>query len=238
METKKAQDILDLVKRNYQEIAASFDATRKKEIWPEMRNLSARVNDGESVLDVGCGNGRLLEALADRKIKYLGTDNSEALIKLAKENYPNQQFLVADILNLDKITDNNFDYIFCLAVLQHIPSRELRLQALQQMKAKLSNSGHLIISNWNLWSSPKHRPLLLKNFWLKILGKYELDYNDLLFSWKNSSGLKVSERYYHAYTKKELKKLSRLAGFRILRLYRDKYNFWLILEKNRNILDK
>lgn len=231
MEAKKAQNILELVKRNYQEIAASFDATRKKEVWPEIRNLSARVKDGESVLDVGCGNGRLLEAMNNKNINYLGVDNSEALIGLAKENYPLEKFLVADILNLDKINDNSFDYVFCLAVLQHIPNRELRLQALRQMKAKLSDSGQLIISNWNLWSSPKHRPLLLRNFWLKILGKYELDYNDLLFSWKNSSGQKVSERYYHAYTKKELKKLSNLAGFRILRLYRDKYNFWMIIEK-------
>lgn len=231
MEAKKAQNILELVKRNYQEIAVSFDATRKKEVWPEIRNLSARVNDGESVLDVGCGNGRLLEAMDNKKINYLGVDNSEALINLAKENYPLEKFLVADILNLDIITDNSFDYVFCLAVLQHIPSQELRLQALRQMRAKLRDTGHLIISNWNLWSSSKHRPLLLRNFWLKILGKYELDYNDLLFSWKDSSGQKVSERYYHAYTKKELKKLARLAGFRILRLYRDKYNFWLVLEK-------
>lgn len=233
METKKAQEILSLVKRNYQEIAASFDATRKKEIWPEIRNLALKVNDGESILDVGCGNGRLLDALDDKKIKYLGVDNSEALIKLAKENYPSQQFLVSDILNLEAIEKNNFDWVFCLAVLQHVPSRELRLEALKQMRSKLSDSGRLVISNWNLWSSPKHRPLLLKNFWLKILGKYELDYNDLFFSWKNSSGQAVSERYYHAYTKKELKKLSRLAGFRILRLYRDKYNFWLILEKKK-----
>jgi len=233
MNTKNSQEILELVKRNYKEIAASFDATRKKEIWPEIRKLASEVKDGDSVLDVGCGNGRLLEALGAKKINYLGIDNSAELIKLAKENYPSRRFLVADILNLDESVKNNFDYVFCLAVLQHIPSRGLRLEAFRQMRSKLSASGRLIISNWNLWNSPKHRPLLLKNFWFKILGKHKLNYNDLLFPWKNSSGEVVSERYYHAFTKRELKKLVRLSGLRIIRFDCDAYNFWLLLENDK-----
>jgi len=233
MNIKESQELLQIVKRNYQEIAASFDATRKKEVWPEIRNLAADTKDGYRILDVGCGNGRLLEALKEKNIYYLGVDSSAELIKLAKQNYEGRQFLVEDILNLNNISETNFDRVYCLAVLQHIPSRELRLQALQQMSAKLNESGLLIISVWNLWQSSKHRPLLLKNFWLKILGKYKLDYNDLLFPWRDSSGKELSERYYHAFTKKELKKLARLAGLRIMRLDRDAYNFWLILENKK-----
>jgi SAM-dependent methyltransferase len=155
------------------------------------------------------------------------------LIKLAKINYSQREFRVGDILELDQLPETNFTTIFCLAVLQHIPGRDLRLKALKQMSAKLAPSGQLIISVWNLWQNRKYRSLLFKNYWLKILGRNKLGFNDLLFPWKNSRGEEVSERYYHAFTKKELKKLARLTGFRIIELKRDQHNYWLILE-NKN----
>ncbi len=231
MDKKTAQELLDLVKRNYQEIAADFDATRKKEIWPKMRELAEIVGERASVLDVGCGNGRLLEAFSNKTIKYLGLDNSPALVALAKSNYPDKEFRVLDILDLKLIPENNFDYIFCLAVLQHIPSQEMRLKSLKQMAAKLSPRGKLIISVWNLWKNKKYQPLLLKNYWLKITGRNELDYNDLMFPWRNSAGQKTSQRYYHAFTKRELEKLIKSAGLKVQQGTRDKHNFWYVLEK-------
>lgn len=230
MNKEMADNLLSLVKRNYNEIAADFDASRKKEIWPEIREFAAAVKDGNRILDVGCGNGRLLEALKDKKLKYLGIDNSEELIKLARKNYPERKFLIGDILKLDSITESDFDHIFCLAVLQHIPGKELRVEALKQMVAKLKPSGELIISVWNLWRSPKHRLLLFKNYWLKILGKNKWEFNDLLFPWKNSRGQELSQRYYHAFTKKELKRLVHLAGLKIQKFIGDKYNYWFVLK--------
>lgn len=231
MDKKTAQELLDLVKRNYQEIAVDFDATRKKEIWPKMRELADTVEEGNSILDLGCGNGRLLEAFKGKNIKYLGLDNSEELIRLAKKNYPDKEFRVADAVNLESISEDNFDYIFCLAVLQHIPSRDLRCQSLVQMRNKLAPQGKIVISVWNLWKNKKYRPLLLKNYWLKIIGRNKLDHNDLLFPWKDSTGQETSKRYYHAFTRKELKKLSRLAGLEIQQDKRDSHNFWYILGK-------
>jgi len=228
MRPEITQELLALVKRGYNDIAADFDMTRKKAIWPEIKKLAAEVQDGEAVLDAGCGNGRLLEVLPAR-VEYLGVDNSEELIKLARRNYPNHKFVVADILNLDSVPKQSFDQVFCLAVLQHIPSRELRVAALQQLADKLKPSGRLVISVWNLWQSPKHRLLLLKNYWSKILGQGKLDYGDLLFPWKNSGGQEVGERYYHAFTKQELRQITRLAGLKIENFNRDKYNYWLIL---------
>ncbi len=231
MEDRKVQELLNLVKRNYQEIAADFDVTRKKEIWPEIREFAEQVKTSDKVLDLGCGNGRLLEAFSDKTIDYLGLDNSAELIKLAETNYPDKKFIVGDVLDLKEVADNYYDYIFCLATLQHIPGRELRLKALQEMAGKLKNGGKLIISNWNLWSQKKHRRQLIKNYWLKLIGRCDLGYNDIIFPWKNAQGEEKSIRYYHAFAKKELKKLARLTNLPILELKRDKYNFWLVLNK-------
>lgn len=234
MKKEKAQKLLELVRNNYQDIAADFDATRKKEIWPEIRTFADKVKNGDRVLDLGCGNGRLLEALKDKEIDYLGVDNSSALIFLAKNNYPAQKFIIGDILALDGLKetpDNYYDFIFCLAALQHIPSRELRITALKNMAAKLKVGGEIIISNWNLWAHKKYRSRLIKNYFLKIIGRNELEPNDLVFPWKNSRGEEKTDRYYHAFTGRELKELARAAGLKTSSLKKDKHNLWLILKK-------
>ena len=234
MKIEKTQKLLALVKHNYQDIAADFDATRKKEIWPEIRLFAEKVKSGDSILDLGCGNGRLLEALKEKEINYLGVDNSSELISLAKKNYPIQKFIVGDILSLNnnqEITNEGFDFIFCLAALQHIPGEELRVKALKDMATKLKIGGEMIISNWNLWANKKYRPQLIKNYLLKLIGQNEYDANDLIFPWKNSRGEEKTDRYYHTFTGNELKKLARLAGLNILSLKKDKYNLWLVLKK-------
>ena len=58
-----------------------------------------------------------------------------------------------------------------------------------------------------------------------------MDFGDILFDWKNAKGEQISRRYYHAFSKNELKKLAIRAGFKIEKLYKDKYNYYLILEK-------
>lgn len=227
MKPEQAEKLLNLVKRNYQEIAASFDATRKKEIWPKIREFADAVKDGDCVLDAGCGNGRLLEALKDKKIKYLGLDNSAELIKAARQNYPLHEFREADILDLKNVLEKDFDHIFCLAVWQHIPSQELRVKFLKNLAAKIKPSGRIIISAWNLGRLPKYRKMILKNYWRKFTGRHKLEARDLIFPWKDSSGQSVSERYYHAFTLKEIKCLSAIAGLKIIEINQDRHNIWV-----------
>lgn len=229
---KRTKDkLLNVVKNNYKKIAQDFNITRHKEIWPELRKLAEAVKNGEKVLDVGCGNGRLLETFKEKQIDYLGVDNNEELINLARDNY-SKEFLIGDILNLHNIQDHHFDHIFCLAVLQHIPSKELRVQALQELKKKLKQNGHIIISNWNLWQG-KHRKIIYKFYLKKLLRQNKMDWGDIIFPWKNSQGEKISDRYYHAFSKRELRKLVKKVGLDIFDLYKDKYNYWLILKQKK-----
>lgn len=229
MRKETQNKLLQIVHNNYREIAAQFDITRKKYIWPELERVLTNLHEGDSVLDVGCGNGRLIENLVNKQVSYLGIDNSEELIKLASLNYPERNFQVLDILKTETL-NQKFNLVISVAVLHHLPGRELRLEALKQLKSVCAPQGQIIFSVWRLWDNKKYQKYLFKNIWQKLTFKSDLEFGDLLFPWKNNKGESVSERYYHAFTKRGLKKLLHLAGFKNFKLYGDKHNYWVVID--------
>ncbi len=238
MNKQTQNELINIVKRNYEEIADHYSETRKKKIWPELEKLSEEVKDGDKILDVGCGSGKLLQVLIGKKIVYLGVDSSEKMLENAKKQYPGYRFEMGDIQNLGKINEHNFDYVYCIAVLHHIPGRDLRVDALKQLKNKINDNGKIIISVWNMWSQEwktrvkkDFRKMILKFLLLKIIGKNKMEFGDILLNWKNPRGEKVSQRYYHSFTKCEFKKISKKAGLKIERIFKDKYNYYVIIKK-------
>ncbi|MCX6796645.1 MAG: class I SAM-dependent methyltransferase [Candidatus Falkowbacteria bacterium] len=231
MNKQTQKELLQIVEKNYEEITEQFDETRKKHLWPELVNLTSQVKNNALVLDIGCGNGRLLEAFQDKKINYLGVDKSRKLIALAKEKYAKHKFVTGDILDLGKLPEINFDYVFCIAVLQHIPGKNLQIDALKQLRNKISDKGEIIIVVWNMWAQKKFRNLIIKFFLLKLIRKNKMDLGDVLFDWKNAQGLRVSKRYYHAFRKGELKRVIKKAGLKIESLYNDRYNYYAVLSR-------
>jgi len=234
MKRETQKELLGIVKNNYEEIAEHFSETRSKHIWPELIKISRIIQDDVNVLDLACGNGRLLESFLGKKISYLGIDASNELIKLARKKYPNNKFLTGDMLNLKNIKlkekglPNQFDYIFIIAALQHIPSENLRISFLKELKNYLKKDSKLIISNWNLWEQKKYRKIILKTYLLKIFGKNKLDFGDIIFP-KNYN--KNSKRYYHAFRKSELKRILKKAGYKIESLYIKENNIYSIVSK-------
>jgi len=66
------------------------------------------------ILDIGCGTGHHVAKLASQNLDIIGIDISESMIKKAKENYPNEKFMVADALNPNDFTSNSFTHILCM----------------------------------------------------------------------------------------------------------------------------
>ncbi len=226
MKPETADNLRQLVRRNYEDIAVDFDASRNRP-WPEMARLAEEVKPGERVLDAACGNGRLYQSLGGKGIEYLGVDSSQALLDLAKKSFPAASFQHLDILDIDK-NFGQFDHMFCLAALQHIPSHSLRLEALKRLSARLKPGGRLILSHWQLRKIPKYRRLIFRQNLRKLILGGGLDFNDIIFPWKGPSG--ASPRYYHAFTKRGLRRLVREADLIPVASYRDQRNYWQILK--------
>lgn len=232
MKLKTQQKILELVKNNYNNIASDFDQTRKKPLWPSLVAAAGQVGSGDSVLDAACGNGRLLEAFKNKEIAYLGLDSSVELIKLAANNYPNHIFQVDDLLSLEKAKNENFDWVFCIAALHHLPGEILRLKVLSNLACKIKTDGKIVLSVWRPGKNKKFLKALRKNFWKKIFFSSDLDFGDALFDWdgKAKNG-DVRPRYYHAFKERELKLLISRAGLKIISFEKDDHNFFVVMEK-------
>ncbi len=208
MQKKYAEYLLKKTKEDYNLIAEDFSKTRDR-TWGEIKFLfDDYLIEKEKILDLGCGNGRFYELFENKNVDYIGVDISERLIKLAQRKHPGVKFQTADALNLP-FPNNYFDKIYTIAVLHYIPSKQLRLQFLKEIKRVLKKEGFLILTVWKFYNK-KEISLLLKYTILKLIGRSKLDFKDIFKSW----GKKI-EKYYHWFSRKELTNLVKKAGFKI-----------------------
>ncbi|MFH0852430.1 MAG: class I SAM-dependent methyltransferase [bacterium] len=224
MKRETALKILDQMKENYNLVAGEFSSTRRSS-WEEIKPLADYVHPGGRILDLGCGNGRLVESFKGKKIDYLGIDNSEMLIEEARKKYPENKFIAFDGLKIP-FEDYCFDTIFCIAVLHHIPSRQMRIEFLKEANRVLKPGGRLILTVWYFWTKRTYWRLFSKFTLKKIFGKSELDFFDIKQPW-----FKTAERYLHFFRKGELKNLIEETGFVV-----EKINIFRKGPENKNFL--
>lgn len=83
-------------------------------------------NDGQTILDLGCGTGMLTVQLAGLCNKIVGVDSSQSMIEKAKEQFSNIEFMVCDALTLP--FENEFDVVFSNAVFHWISDHDTLLK--------------------------------------------------------------------------------------------------------------
>jgi len=79
----------------------------------------------ESLLDIGCGDGRFLREVRQRfaGTRLLGIDSSAAAIRWAQALNPELLFETADAL--ERAPDERFDVVTLLEVIEHVPPARL-----------------------------------------------------------------------------------------------------------------
>jgi SAM-dependent methyltransferase len=93
-----------------------------KEQWYRIEKLHKEIlaeylHDYDSVLDAGCGYGRLLSMLSPRwNGRYLGIDISPDFIGLAKQDFPSREFMLGDLRQLDYLGGKQFDWAVLISI--------------------------------------------------------------------------------------------------------------------------
>lgn len=212
-----ADMLLKQVYQTYDTISEDFSRTRQG-IWKDFYLFEKYIKHGMSILDLGCGNGRLIALLQNYEIRYTGLDSCKKLLEAARQKYPAYTFVSANMLNLP-FADQSFDMVIAIASLHHIPSLYYRRRVLSEIKRVLKKGARLIASVWNI----RHLPQYKAPFYISIarsfltMGRYDI--GDTFIPWKDAYGKHISIRYYHAFSLRSLGNLAESQGFHIVELF-------------------
>jgi SAM-dependent methyltransferase len=101
----------------------------RREILTDMTNICQGKDPGQmTVLEIGCGSGRITRALSELFGQVYAVDISGEMIRLARESLhdrPNAHVFQNNGSDLSVLGDVQVDFAFSYIVFQHIPSRDV-----------------------------------------------------------------------------------------------------------------
>ncbi|GGA55193.1 SAM-dependent methyltransferase [Pseudoclavibacter endophyticus] len=120
-----------------------------RDIHGEARLIDAMADRGSSILDAGCGTGRIGGWLAERGHEVVGVDLDAHLVSVAREDYPSVEWIVGDLAALD-LADGagerrRFDLIVSAGNVMTFLAESERLPALQRLRQHLAPAGRLVV---------------------------------------------------------------------------------------------
>jgi SAM-dependent methyltransferase len=244
-----------LNQRFYSEHAAAFSATRDRP-WPgfaraleltadALQARSSRVADTLRVLDVGCGNGRLIVPLRERfgeRFAYTGVDASQALLALARRRYAGApaRYAHADFVATapeQALPRGRFELVALFGVLHHVPDEAQRRALIRVAAARLAPGGVLAFTLWRFDESARFARHCLNGAEQQELARElafdatELDAGDQLLRWGDGE---LRLRYCHFCDDAEIERLAAAAALAPLARFRsdgegDRLNDYVLL---------
>lgn len=98
-----------------------------------------------SVVDFGCGPGRMVLRAKKLFPKVDGIDISEYAIEYARENIPNSDFYVSSGIDVGDAPENTYDIVFSTIAIQHIPVKTIRTNLFRGFYNLLKPGGFMSI---------------------------------------------------------------------------------------------
>lgn len=175
----------------YRITATEFDQTRGRP-WPGWVQMLPHVpltGDTFSVLDVGCGNGRLGVFLADElpsdaALHYHGMDSDPALLARAREAL-DRTGIRAQLDERDILTHppdaGQFDLVALFGVMHHIPGAARRRDLIRTLAARVAPGGVLAFACWRFYDYARFRDRIVP--WPDDLAG-QVEAGDHLLDWR------------------------------------------------------
>ena len=115
-------------KETYNEIAVGYDTSFEGEYTARFKNLmmdAVMIQPDDHVLDIACGNGRLLNMFARQyQFNGYGVDIADQMVEQAKKLNPDMHFSVGNCEQIS-LPDQSCDVITVCAAYHHFPHVDL-----------------------------------------------------------------------------------------------------------------
>jgi SAM-dependent methyltransferase len=145
--------------------AQGFDAGRffesgRRDVDSILAALHVHPNKAWSVLDIGCGLGRLTRRLHESFGRATGVDVSAEMIARARTLSPDIDFQEVSGTDLQNLADESFDLVFSFVVFQHLPRGSFVLDYLTEIARVLKPQGVALIQ-----ANTSYFPALKRAYW-------------------------------------------------------------------------
>ena len=175
---------------HFEDIAKHNDVLRKKHMYyysQIIQWLTYIIPENQSIIDVGCGDGVLLEKL--KPSHGIGIDFSHGFIQKARAAYPDFQFVLADVTKPIPPIEANADYVYAIDLVGYLQDIQ---SALEHISKLCNTHTRLVLTKTN----PFWGPIFRLGSWLGITQK---------------------RNYSNWLTQKQCQGIIELAGYEIIR---------------------
>src|SRR3989338_8415398 len=225
-----ARRLADLNRQFYAEHAVAF-AHRRLTPQPGIARVLGQIPSGARVLEIGCGDGKVAQALrvSRNAIAYWGLDLDPTLLARARQAMlasapPSSQpwsftFALADLTAPDwarVLPPEPFHWILAFSVFHHLPGSGCRQQVLRTLGEHLAPGGTLAMSNWQFMRSERLKARVRP--WSSIgLTAAEVEPHDYLLDWERSG--RHGLRYVHLLEEAEARALAESAALKVIEVF-------------------
>jgi SAM-dependent methyltransferase len=197
-------------------LAANYDQSLAGSALLEhdLKRAAELFSTAGSLIDLGCGTGRMLVPFAERGFKVLGVDLSDEMLQVAQRKAyaagVEVPLIRANLVELDCVHNSSFDYAACLfSTLGMIVGADNRRQVLGHIHRILKPGGKLLLHAHNCWFHLRTRAgrrWLMRDLWRRVRGAESGDFE--MPAHHGSTGLAL-----HHFTRREIVRELRLTGF-------------------------
>jgi 2-polyprenyl-3-methyl-5-hydroxy-6-metoxy-1,4-benzoquinol methylase len=163
-----------------------------------------------NLLEVGCGEGRGVEALMSKSTQFTAVDKIEEALQVLLKKFPTGKFLSMNIPPFGDLKDNEYDSVVSFQVIEHIQNDVLYLKEIHRVLkpggiALLTTPNRKLSLSRNPWHIREYLAQELKDLAAKIFSTAEV---------KGITGNEKVMKYYHQ-NKRSVEKITRWDVFNL-----------------------